>query len=65
MIFFSLSTLSFDVISKCVDRTLYESKGLEFDDVHLFFSNSLFVPMISPLPFRSFFISFLRTPLWI
>lgn len=33
---FSLPTLSFDVMSKCVDRTLYESKGLEFDDVHLF-----------------------------
>lgn len=32
---FSLPTSSFDVMSKCVDRTLYESKGLEFDDVHL------------------------------
>ena len=48
---FSLPTLSFDVMSKCADRTLYESKGLEFDDVHLFIVTFFGVPMISPLPF--------------
>ena len=57
------SNISFDVMSKCVDRTLYESKGLEFDDVNLF--KIFCVPMISPLAFRSFFISSSRTPLWI